>query len=246
MTSLTGKRALVTGGARGMGRAIATRFADEGADVAFTFSASEQAATDLAALVKGKGRNGFAIRADNRDAAALERAVDQAADALGGLDILINNAGIFAVGPIDQLSLEAFDDTMAVNLRAVFVASKRAASHLGNGGRIISIGSNLASRAPNAGLTAYSASKAAISGFTRALARDLGPRGITVNAIHPGSTDTDMNPADGPFADGQRALTTTGRFASADDIAGVATFLASEQGRSVSGADWLVDNGANV
>lgn len=246
MTMLSGKRALVTGGSRGMGRAIATRFAAEGADVAVTYAASEQAAAETVGAIEAQGRRGLAIQADNRDAVALAAAVDRAASALGGLDILVNNAGIFAVGPIDQLPLEAFDETMAVNLRAVFIASKRAVAHLGEGGRILSIGSNLATRAPNAGLVAYSASKAAISGFTRALARDLGPRGITVNAIHPGSTDTDMNPADGPYAEGQRALTATGRFGTADDIAGVAAFLASEQGRSVTGADWLIDNGANA
>lgn len=176
----------------------------------------------------------------------MQDAINKAASTFGKIDILVNNAGVFLVGPVDQLSLEDFDTSLAVNLRAVFVASKAAVTHMPDGGRIISIGSNLAAQAPMAGLVAYSATKAGVTGLTHALARDLGSRRITVNAVHPGSTDTDMNPADGPFADGQRALMARQTYAQPEEIANVVAFLASDAAQSVTGADWLIDNGANA
>lgn len=139
------------------------------------------------------------------DPSSVKHAVDGAAEALGGLDILVNNAGIFRVGPIEELTLEDLDATLNVNVRSVMLASQAALHHLSEGGRIVSTGSNLASRVPAAGTSLYSASKAALIGWTQGLARDLGPRGITVNVVHPGSTDTDMNPADGPQAEAQLA-----------------------------------------
>ena len=147
-------------------------------------------------------RKALAIEADNRDAQAVEAAVVQAARAFGGIDILVNNAGVFIAKPIDSLTLEEFDATIAVNLRAAFVAVRAVLPHMGEGGRIIAIGSNLAVQAPDEGLAAYSASKAGLAMMGQALARDLAPRGITVNTVHPGSTDTDMNPAAGTHAGG--------------------------------------------
>ncbi len=246
MTRLTGKRALVTGGSRGIGAAIARRLAAEGADVALTYTASADAAEQVAAEIVKGGRKALAIRADNRDAAAIESAVDQAARAFGGLDILVNNAGIWAAAPGEALSLEAFDETIAVNLRAAFVAVRAALPHLGEGGRIIAIGSNLAIRSPHEGLAAYAASKAGIAAMSQALARDLGPRGITVNTVHPGSTDTDMNPADGEHAAPQVALMARKSYAKVDEIAAAVAFLASPEAQSVTGAALTVDNGQNA
>ena len=246
MPSLVGKKALVTGGSRGIGAAVARKLAEEGADVVITYASNKNAAASTVAEIEKLGRKATALKADNRHAADIETAVETAAKSLGGIDILVNNAGVFLVGPVADLSLEDFDTSLAVNLRAAFVAIKATLPHMSEGGRIVSIGSNLASRAPGEGLSAYSATKAGISGLTHALARDLGPRGITVNTVHPGSTDTDMNPADSPFADDQRALMARQTFAQPSEIAGVVAFLASEAARSVTGADWLIDNGANA
>ncbi|QFT70198.1 Cyclic-di-GMP-binding biofilm dispersal mediator protein [Labrenzia sp. THAF35] len=244
--TLIGKTAFVTGGSRGIGAAIARKLAEHGADVAISYASNEDAAAGTVAAIEKTGRKALAIRADNSKANELQDAINKAASTFGKIDILVNNAGVFLVGPVDQLSLEDFDTSLAVNLRAVFVASKAAVTHMPDGGRIISIGSNLAAQAPMAGLVAYSATKAGVTGLTHALARDLGSRRITVNAVHPGSTDTDMNPADGPFADGQRALMARQTYAQPEEIANVVAFLASDAAQSVTGADWLIDNGANA
>ncbi|RUX50453.1 3-oxoacyl-ACP reductase FabG [Mesorhizobium sp. M7A.F.Ca.US.014.04.1.1] len=242
---LNGKAALVTGGSRGIGAAIARRLAADGASVALTYVHGEEQARAVVAEIEAKGGRAIAIKADNRDAVALDKAVDDAVTAFGRLDILVNSAGIWRAAPIDTLSLADFDETMEVNLRAPFIASKAAAAHMGEGGSIISIGSNLAERADGS-LTAYSASKAALVGLTKALARDLGPRGITANVVHPGSTDTDMNPADGPHAEHQRRKMATPRFGKADDIAGMVAWLAGPEGRFVTGAALAIDGGANA
>jgi NAD(P)-dependent dehydrogenase (short-subunit alcohol dehydrogenase family) len=246
MTELKDKAALVTGGSRGIGAAIALRLAQKGADVALTYARSAEKARGLAAQIEAMGRRSFAIAADNTDAASVEAAVAEAASAFGRLDILVNNAGIFHAAPIDALTVEDFDRTMAVNLRAAFVASKAAAARMGQGGRIISIGSNLAERVPGEGLSIYSASKAALIGLTKGLARDLGPRGITVNIVHPGSTDTDMNPASGEHADAQREHMAIQRFGEPQDIAGLVAWLAGPHSRFMTGAGLTIDGGANA
>ena len=246
MPELKGRAALVTGGSRGMGAEIAVRLAEQGADVAVTYVRSPEKAEAVVARIAAISRRGLAIAADNTDAASVETAVRQTVEAFGRLDILVNNAGIFNAAPIDVLSLADFDETMAINLRAAFVASKAAAPHMGEGGRIISIGSNLAERVPHEGLTIYSASKAALIGLTKGLARDLGPRGITANVVHPGSTDTDMNPAGGPHADDQRGRMAIPRFGEAGDIAELVAWLAGPQSRFVTGAGLTADGGANA
>jgi 3-oxoacyl-[acyl-carrier protein] reductase len=246
MSSLEGKAALVTGGSRGIGSAIARRLAAEGADVAVTYAKSGEKAAAVVAEIQATGRRGLAIPADNMDASAIEDAVEKAATAFGRLDILVNNAGIFTYGSVDEATLEDFDRTITVNTRAVFVASKAAARHMREGGRVISIGSNLAERAPGPGISLYALSKAALIGFTKGLARDLGPRGITVNVVHPGSTETDMNPAEGPEADQQRSLMATPRYGRAEDVAGLVAWLAGPEARSVTGAGWTIDGGANA
>jgi len=246
MSGLKGKVALVTGGSRGMGAEIARRLAHDGADVALTYVNGADKARAVVADIERAGRRGLAIAADNADPAAVRAAVEKTVSALGRLDILVNNAGIFVAKPLDDLTLDDFDIMVAVNVRAAFVATKAAAAHMGDGGRVISIGSNLAERAPFSGLSLYSLSKAALVGFTRGAARDLGPRGITVNVVHPGSTDTDMNPADGEHADGQRALMAIPRFGKPRDIASLVAWLASEEARFVTGAGFVIDGGANA
>ena len=246
MSRLEGKVALITGGSRGIGAATAKKLAEEGADVAFTYASSSERAAEVARAIEAKGRRALPIAADNRDAAAVEAAVERTVATLGRLDILVNNAGIFVVGPVDKLTVADFDETVAVNVRAAFAASRAAAGHLGDGGRIISIGSNLAVRMPGEGLGLYAMSKAAVVGMSKALARDLGPRGITVNVVHPGSTDTEMNPAGGPGAREQIELMAIPRFGEPEDVAGLVAWIAGPEGRNVTGAEFTIDGGANI
>jgi NAD(P)-dependent dehydrogenase (short-subunit alcohol dehydrogenase family) len=246
MSRLAGKRALVTGGSRGIGAAIAKRLAEEGADVALTYERSADKAAEVVKAIEALGRKGVAVAADSADPEAVKRSVDEAAKALGGLDILVNNAGIYRGGPVADWSLADIDATLAVNIRAVVLASQAAAAHLGEGGRIVSIGSCLADRVVEPNITLYAMSKAALIGFTKGLARDLGPRGITVNIVHPGSTDTDMNPADGPGAEAQRARMAIPRYGKPEDIAGAVAYLASEEGRFITGAGFAIDGGVNT
>jgi 3-oxoacyl-[acyl-carrier protein] reductase len=246
MYDLKGRVALVTGGSRGIGAAIAVRLAGAGADVALTYREGRDSAEKVIREIEGLGRRGLALQADSADPAAVRSAVDRTAAELGRLDVLVNNAGVFPYGPFEEVSPEELDRTVAIHVRAAFVAAQAASPHLGEGGRIISIGSNLAERVPHDGIALYSMTKSALTGLTRALARELGPRGITVNVVHPGSTDTDMNPADGPSADDQRSLTALGRFQTADDVAATVAHLAGPGGRTITGAALLVDSGANA
>ncbi|WP_216210385.1 SDR family NAD(P)-dependent oxidoreductase [Amycolatopsis aidingensis] len=246
MSALDGKRALVTGGSRGIGAAVAARLAEDGANVAVTYAGSPERAQEVVARIEGSGRKGMAIRADSADAAAVTAAVDAAAEAFGGLDILVNNAGIFPNGPIEELSVEEIDRTLAIHVRAVLVATKAAVAHMADGGRIISTGSNLAERVPWPGLSLYSASKSALLGLSRGLARELGPRGITATVVQPGSTDTEMNPADGAGAAPQLELNPTGRYAQAADVAATVAYLAGDGGRFINGTAITVDGGLNA
>lgn len=245
-TPLLGKHALVTGGSRGIGAAIARRLAKDGADVAITYERSAERAEALAQEIRQSGRRCIALQADAADAAAIRRMVDDAAAALGSLDILVNNAGIFRGGPLDTLSLEDVDATLAVNIRAVVIACQAAAAHIAEGGRIVSIGSCLAERVTEPDVSLYALSKAALIGWTKGLARDLGPRGITVNVVHPGSTDTDMNPADGPGAAAQRARMAIPRYGRPEDVAALVAFVVGPEGGSINGAGLTIDGGANA
>jgi 3-oxoacyl-[acyl-carrier protein] reductase len=205
MKKLEGKIALVTGGSRGIGAAVVHRLATEGANVAFTYSSSPERAENVVKAVQGLGVRSVAIQADSADAKAVVGAVERAAKELGGLDILVNNAGVLTVGPIDTFALADFDRTLAVNIRAVFVAIQAAIKHMKSGGRIINIGSCNAERMPFAGGGVYAMSKSALQGLVQGLSRDLGPRGITINNVQPGPIDTEMNPANGENAEGLKS-----------------------------------------
>ncbi|MDR9754940.1 3-oxoacyl-ACP reductase family protein [Pseudomonas sp. SZMC_28357] len=246
MSSLIGKRALVTGGSRGIGAAIARRLAAEGADVAIAYEQSAAAAQVIVEELQQAGRRAVAIQMDAASPDSIQQAVDRAAAELGGLDILVNNAGIMRAGPPETMSLKDIDDTLAVNIRAVLLASQAALAYLPSGGRIISIGSNLAEQVPTAGLSLYSMSKAALIGWTKGLARDLGPRGITVNVVHPGSTETDMNPVDGPTAEGQLSRMAIKAYGRAEDVAALVAFVAGDEARSINGSGLTIDGGANA
>ncbi|USQ84217.1 SDR family oxidoreductase [Streptomyces phaeoluteigriseus] len=239
--TLNGKVALVTGGSRGIGAATAVRLAREGADVALTYVNGKEAAEDVVRAVEALGRRAVALRADSADAAEAAGAVGAAADALGGLDVLVNNAGIGVLGPLEDLSLADVDRVLAVNVRGVFLTSQAAAGRMGAGGRIITVGSCMVQRVPGPGGTLYALSKSALVGLTKGLARDLGPRGITASLVHPGPIDTDMNPADGPYAAGQAALTALGRFGTGDEVASMVAYLAGAT--YVTGAEYAVDGG---
>ena len=243
---LAGKVAFVTGGARGIGAAIVRRLARDGAAVAFTYSSSASPAETLVADIAASGGKALALQADSADAVALTQAVDRAARELGRLDILVNNAGVAIAGDVGSFALADFDHTLNVNVRAVFVATQAAVHHMGQGGaygRVITIGSTNSDRVPWAGFSVYGMSKAAIVGLTKGLARDLGPRGITVNNVQPGPVNTDMNPADGPMAGDMHSLMALNRHAHPDEIAGMVAYLAGPESGMVTGASLLIDGG---
>ena len=241
--NLTGKVALVTGGSRGIGAAIAKRLAMEGASVVITYSSGQQKADEVVKGIESSGGLALAIRADSTDASAVKGAVAETVRKLGGLDILVNNAGIAVIKPLEEFALEDFDRTVAVNVRAVFVAAQEAARYMKEGGRIITIGSVNADRMPFAGGSVYAMSKAAVAGLTRGLARDLGPRGITVNNVQPGPVATDMNPPDGPFAETLKGFMAIKRYADGDEIAGLVAYLASPEAAYVTGSSLTIDGG---
>ncbi len=238
-----GKVALVQGGSRGIGAAIVQRLAREGASVAFTYAASKERAAELVRTIEAEGGKVLAIHADSADAEAVRSAVSQTVSTFGRLDILVNNAGVLAIGPLADFSLEDFDRTLAVNVRGVFVAAQAAAKHMDKGGRIITIGSTNADRMPFAGGGPYAMSKAAVAGLTRGLARDLGPRGITVNNVQPGPVDTEMNPDKGDFAGMLKGIMALGRYGKSDEIASFVAYLASEEAGYITGASLTIDGG---
>jgi 3-oxoacyl-[acyl-carrier protein] reductase len=240
---LSGKVALVTGGSRGIGAAIAKRLSAEGAAVALTYSGGQQKAEEVVRSLEAAQGRGWAMRADSTDANAVKNAVAETVRTLGRLDVLVNNAGIAVIKPINEFSLDDFDRSVAVNVRAVFVAVQEAARHMKEGGRIITIGSVNAERMPFAGGSVYAMTKAAVAGLTRGLARDLGPRGITVNVVQPGPVDTDMNPATGPFAESLKSLMALPRYGNADEIAGMVAYLASPEAAFITGACLTIDGG---
>lgn len=244
MIDLSGKRALVTGGSRGIGAAIALVLAENGADVAFTYRSDSEKAKAVETSIKATGHRAVAIQADSADPIAIESAVQEAVAVLGGIDILVNSAAIGLNGPLAEINLNDYQALMDVDVRAPLLFAKAAIPHLSEGGRIVSIGSGLGERVPFPGVTAYAMAKAALTSFTRGLSRELGPLGITVNLVQPGSTDTDANPADGDAADFQKSMTSLGRFAKPREIANAVAFLASPAASVITGAVLNADAGA--
>ena len=236
----------MTGGSRGIGAAIAKRLALQGANVVITYHNSEAKAQSVVRQIEETDGSALAIAADSADPKAVRRAIDEAARVFGRLDILVNNAGIGLFNDISAFTDEDFDRIMAVNVRAVFAGSQAALPYLGAGGRIITIGSCLAERVAKQGAALYAMSKSALIGLTNGMARDLGGRGITVNLVHPGPVETDMNPADGPFSDDQRSRMAIPAYGKTEDIAGLVAWLAGPEGGYVTGAGFTADGGTNI
>lgn len=237
------KVALVTGGSRGIGAAIVQRLASDGASVAFTYSTNAALADELVALIAAAGGKALAIRADSADADAVKAAVALTVATFGRLDILVNSAGVLHTGAIDDFALDTFDQMVAVNVRAVFVAMQAAAAHMQAGGRIVTIGSMVAQRTGFPGASVYSMTKAAVAGLVRGVAIDLAPRGITVNNVQPGPTATDMNPLDGPHSAAIHAMVPLGRFGQPREVAGMVAYLVSDDAAFVTGASLTIDGG---
>ncbi|MCV0057510.1 SDR family oxidoreductase [Pseudomonas aeruginosa] len=241
---LAGKHALVTGGSRGIGAAIALALAEKGADVAVTYERSADSAAQIVRAIEGKGRRAVAIRADSANPGEIKQSVDEAVRTLGGLDILVNNAAIARYNTIADFTVEDLDALLAVNVRGPVLASKAAIPYLKEGGRIINIGSAGADRIVGVPGTVYYMTKAALQAFNRGLARELGARDITVNLVQPGSTNTDSNPETGESADYQRSLIPLGRFNQPEDVAAAVAFLATPAARQITGTILTVDGGA--
>ncbi|MGY4772803.1 SDR family oxidoreductase [Kribbella sp. CWNU-51] len=243
MNELLGKKALVTGGSRGIGAATAIALAERGADVAFTYKSSADAAAKVVKEIEALGRRAFALEVDAADAVAVADGVQRAADRLGGLDILVNNAGVGAIAPITELTLADVDRVLAINVRGAYAAAQAAVRRLSDGGRMIHLGSCVTERVPGPGMTLYAMSKSAMTGLSKALARELGERGITSNVVHPGPIDTDMNPADGPFAAAQLTNLALPRFGTAAEVAAAVTYLAGPQTAYITGTALTIDGG---
>jgi 3-oxoacyl-[acyl-carrier protein] reductase len=241
---LANRRALVTGGGRGIGAAIVKRLAREGAHVALTYVQKAGEAEATAKEARALGVKALALQADNADAKALTAAVERTAREWGGLDVLVNNAGIAPMAPLEEYRLEDLDRTLAINLRAVFVATQAAVKHMKAGSRIVTIGSCNAERIPFGGGAVYAMSKAGLVGLVKGLARDLGPRGITINNVQPGPIDTEMNPADSDFAEMLRTrLLALPRYGTADEVAGMVAYLVGPDAGYVTGASLTIDGG---
>ncbi|MDH7803772.1 MULTISPECIES: 3-oxoacyl-ACP reductase family protein [unclassified Rhizobium] len=240
---LTGKTALVTGGSRSIGAAIAKRLAADGAAVAITYSASPDKAAAVVAEIETAGGRAIAIQADAGDPAAVRAAVAKTEETFGSIDILVNNAGIALGGPIDEIKFEDYERMIAVNVTGVFVATQEAARRMKPGGRIVHIGSSMTRYAAFPTASLYTLTKGAVAGFNRSLVRDLGPKGITVNTVHPGPTDTDMNPDGGPVSKIVGPGMAIGRYGKDYEIASVVAYLASPEAAFVTGADILADGG---
>ena len=234
MTDFTSKKALVLGGSRGIGAAIVRRFAKDGASVVFTYAGSHDAAQSLAAETGAS-----AIRSDAAD----RQAVIDVVAAQGALDLLVVNAGALVMGNPLELDADAVDRMIDINVRAPYHAAVEAARRMNDGGRIIVIGSTNGDRIPFEGGAAYALTKAALQGMARGLARDFGDRGITINIIQPGPTDTDMNPADGPMSSQMHSFMAIKRHATGDEIAGMAAYLAGPEAGIITGALHTIDGG---
>jgi 3-oxoacyl-[acyl-carrier protein] reductase len=240
------KVALVTGGSRGIGAAIAKRLAADGASLAITYSKGADAATSVANAIEQAGGKAIAIQADAADAEAVKDAVEKTVAALGGIDVLVNNAGTAIPKKFEETTLEEIDRMFAINVRGTMAATQAALKHMKSGGRIIMIGSCVGERTLTPGLVAYSATKGAVKMFTQGLTREVGGRGITVNNVQPGPIDTDLNPAAGDWAAPQKAVTALDRYGHVDEVAALVAFVAGPESSYITGANLTVDGGTNA
>ena len=240
---LEGKIALITGGSRGIGAAIATRLAADGANVGITYTKGADAAAAVVKEIERAGRKAIAIQADAADADAVKAAVEKTVTTFGRLDILVNNAGTAVPKRFEETTLEELDRLMDINVRGVFVATQAALKHMRSGGRIIMIGSAVGERALTPGLVPYSATKGAVKMFTQGLSREVASRGITVNNVQPGPIDTDTNPATGEWAVPQKAFTALGRYGHVDEVVALVAFVAGPESSYITGANLNVDGG---
>jgi 3-oxoacyl-[acyl-carrier protein] reductase len=243
---LEGKTALITGGSRGIGAAIAKRLAADGANVAITFTRSADAAASVVKEIESAGRKAIAIQADEADAAAVRAAVEKTVATFGRLDVLVNNAGVAFPKKFEQATLEELDRLIDINIRGTFVATQAALKHMKSGGRIIMMGSCVGERVLTPGLVPYSATKGAIKMFTQGLSREVGTRGITVNNIQPGPIDTDLNPAAGDWAVPQKSVTALDRYGTVEEVAALVAFVAGPESSYITGANLTVDGGTNA
>jgi 3-oxoacyl-[acyl-carrier protein] reductase len=246
MSKLAKKVALITGGSRGIGAAIAKRLAADGASVAITYAKDASAASAVVKAIELGGGKAIAIQADAANVEASKGAVEKTVAAFGRLDVLVNNAGTAIPKPFEESPLEEIDRVIDINIRGVFVTTQAALKHMKDGGRIINIGSAVGERVQVPGLVPYSATKGAVKIFTQALAREVGSRGITVNNVQPGPIDTDLNPASGDWAVPQKAVTALNRYGSVDEIAAMVAFVAGPESTYITGANLTVDGGMNA
>ena len=246
MANLTNKTALVTGGSRGIGAGIARRLAADGASVAITYTKGADAAASVVKEIESAGGKAMAIQADATDAKAVRAAVEKTVATYGRLDVLVNNAGTAIPKPFEEASLEELDRVIDLNLRGVFVATQAALKHMGDGGRIIMIGSCVGERNLTPGLVAYAATKGAVKMFAQSLSREVGGRSITVNNVQPGPIDTDLNPASGDWAAPQKANTALNRYGSVEEVAALVAFVAGPESSYITGANLTVDGGTNA
>jgi 3-oxoacyl-[acyl-carrier protein] reductase len=246
MSKLSNKVALVTGGSRGIGAAIAKRLASDGASVAITYSSGKDAAASVVKAIEGAGGKAIAIQADATDASAVQAAVEKTVSTFERLDILVNNAGTAIPKPFVESSLEELDRVININLRGVLVTTQAALKHLQAGGRIINIGSCVGERMLTPGLASYSATKGAIKMFTQGLSREVGAKDITVNNIQPGPIDTELNPKDAEWAVPQKAVTALNRFGRVEEVAALVAFVASPESSYITGTNLTVDGGTNA
>jgi 3-oxoacyl-[acyl-carrier protein] reductase len=243
---LAGKVALVTGGSRGIGAAIAKRLAADGANVAITYAKDASAASDVLKAIELEGGKALAIQADSADVEAVQGAVEKTFATFGRLDVLVNNAGTAIPKPFEEATLEEMNRVIDINIRGVYVATQAALKHMKSGGRIISIGSAVGERVAAPGLVPYAGTKGAVKMFTQALAREIGSRGITVNNVQPGPIDTELNPAAGDWAVPQKAATALDRYGQVEEIAAMVAFVAGPESSYITGANLTVDGGMNA
>jgi 3-oxoacyl-[acyl-carrier protein] reductase len=240
------KVALITGGSRGIGAAIAKRLAADGAKVAITYTKGADAAASVVKEIERDGGKALAIQADAIDADAGKAAVEKTVATFGRLDILVNNAGTAIPKTFEETTLEEMDRVLDVNIRGVFLATQAALKHMTSGGRIISIGSSVGEHVVVPGLVAYSATKGAVKMFSQGLSREVGSRGITVNNVQPGPIDTELNPAASEWAVPQKAATALDRYGHVDEVAALVAFVAGPESSYITGANLTVDGGMNA